>query len=146
MDTAFRDVITACATRPRPGQDGTWITGEMSDAYCELHRQGFAHSVEARLDGRLVGGLYGVAIGGIFFGESMYADAPDASKIAFVELIRQLGRWGFALVDCQVHTEHLERFGAREWRRRRFLDALEAALTAPTRRGVWTFDEEATTD
>ncbi len=115
LDTAFRDVVEACAAVPRPGQDGTWITAEMIDAYVELHRRGVAHSAEAFRDGQLAGGLYGVSLGGAFFGESMFAEAPDASKVAFVTLVRQLERWGIDLVDCQVRTEHLARFGASEW-------------------------------
>lgn len=137
LDTAFADVIGACAEVPRPGQHGTWITDEMRAAYVELHRQGYAHSAEAWLDGRLVGGLYGVSLGGAFFGESMFARAADASKVAFVTLVDQLRRWDIGLIDCQVHTEHLERFGATEWPRERFLAALAAALEKPTRPGPW---------
>lgn len=141
LDTAFREVITHCAERERPGQSGTWITPEMIDAYCELHRLGFAHSAEAWVDGRLVGGLYGVSLGAAFFGESMFALAPDASKLAFVTLVEQLRAWGIGLIDCQVYTDHLARFGAREWPRAAFLAALEEALESPTRRGLWRFDE-----
>lgn len=140
LDTAFREVITACASVPRPGQDGTWIVPEMVEAYVELHRLGFAHSVEARRDGELLGGLYGVSLGGAFFGESMFAKGPDASKCAFVALVRQLPRWGIELVDCQVHTEHLDRFGAEEWPRGRYLAALSKALRKKDRRGPWRFD------
>jgi leucyl/phenylalanyl-tRNA--protein transferase len=140
LDRAFVDVVRACARTPRPGQRGTWITGEMIDAYVELHRLGFAHSAEAWQGGELCGGLYGVSLGGAFFGESMFARRPDASKVAFVTLVAQLARWDIDLVDCQVHTEHLERFGATEWPRRRFLAALEGALTRPTRRGQWALD------
>ena len=147
MDTAFREVITACRDTPRPGQDGTWITPDMLEAYCALHRLGFAHSVEAWATAdedergeQLVGGLYGISLGRAFFGESMFAHAPDASKIAFVRFVRQLADWRFDLVDCQVTTEHLARFGATEWRRAAFLDALDQALAAETRRGAWRFD------
>jgi len=140
LDTAFRDVIEACALVPRPDQDGTWITEEMVDAYVELHRLGIAHSAEAWKDGELVGGLYGVSLGAAFFGESMFAIAPDASKVAFVTLVRQLERWGIDLIDCQVKTSHLARFGATEWPRARFLEALRAAMEKPTRKGVWRFD------
>lgn len=143
LDTAFRAVIEACARVPRPDQDGTWITDEMLDAYVELHRLGFAHSAEAWLDGALVGGLYGVSLGAAFFGESMFANAPDASKVAFVTLVRQLERWGIELIDCQVKTEHLTRFGATEWPRARFLKALEEALEKPTRKGGWQIEEKA---
>jgi leucyl/phenylalanyl-tRNA--protein transferase len=140
LDTAFGAVMAACALAPRPGQDGTWITADMIEAYEVLHAQGLAHSAEAWRDGVLVGGLYGVALGAMFFGESMFAEAEDASKIAFAALVEQLVRWGFTHVDCQVYTEHLARFGAGEWPRSRYLKVLRAALTKPTRRGVWRFD------
>ena len=140
LDTAFPEVIAACARAARPDQDGTWITAEMEQAYGELHRKGFAHSAEAWADGKLAGGVYGVSLGGVFFGESMFTLVPDASKVAFVTLVRQLQAWGFSLVDCQVYTENLDRFGATEWPRRRFLGALRQALTAPTRPGRWSFD------
>lgn len=152
MDTAFREVVTACAQTPRPGQRGTWITDEMLEAYCTLHRLGFAHSVEAWLDPpadgsapgepQLVGGLYGVSLGAAYFGESMFAHADDASKVAFATFVRQLQVWGIQLVDCQVHTRHLERFGATQWPRRKFLKTLRRVLDArPTRQGRWRFDE-----
>ena len=141
LDTAFSRVIAGCGSVPRPGQPGTWITPAMKEAYVGLHRQGLAHSVEAWAEERLVGGLYGVSLGAVFFGESMFARAPDASKVAFVALVRQLARWGIGLVDCQVYTEHLARFGAVEWPRRRFLAALEGALARPTRPGPWRFDD-----
>lgn len=140
LDTAFREVVDACAATPRPGQAGTWITDEMKDAYVELHRRGFAHSAEAWVDDRLAGGLYGVSLGAAFFGESMFAHEPEASKVAFVAFTEQLHRWGVALIDCQVYTEHLARFGAREWPRAGFLAALREALGAPTRPGPWSFD------
>ncbi len=150
MDTAFADVIAACRETPRPDQDGTWITPDMLTAYRQLHALGFAHSVEAwqtdpDSEGgvRLVGGLYGLSLGRAFFGESMFAHAPDASKIAFAALVRQLARWEFDFVDCQVTTEHLARFGATEWRRDAFLDALARALDDSTRRGRWAFDAVA---
>ena len=142
FDSAFADVVQACAQAPRPGQDGTWITDAMRQAYTELHRQGYAHSAEAWEEGRLVGGLYGVSLGGAFFGESMFAVRPDASKVAFVTLVRELARQDFDLIDCQVHTEHLERFGAEPWPRARFLDALARTLERPTRRGVWQLEED----
>jgi leucyl/phenylalanyl-tRNA---protein transferase len=138
LDTAFPRVIAACAEAARPGQDGTWITEDMKAAYIELHRRGYAHSAEAWNGNRLVGGLYGVSLGSAFFGESMFARAPDASKIAFVTLVERMKEMGISLIDCQVHTEHLERFGAQEWPRRRFLGALATALNAPTQRGTWT--------
>jgi leucyl/phenylalanyl-tRNA--protein transferase len=141
LDTAFAQVIEACARTPRPGQPGTWITEAMRHAYVELHRRGLAHSVESWREGRLLGGLYGVSLGAAFFGESMFARAPDASKVAFATLVDQLVRWGITLVDCQVHSEHLARFGAREWTRRRYLAALRKALERPTRAGPWRFDD-----
>ena len=142
LDTAFTQVIEACADMPREDQDGTWITDEMMDAYIELHRQGFAHSAEAWRGNQLVGGLYGVSLGGAFFGESMFAHATDASKIAFVTLVQQLAAWNIDLIDCQVHTDHLARFGAREWPRDTFLAALQQALCAPTRIGPWRLDDQ----
>lgn len=140
LDTAFRQVMRGCSEKERPNQDGTWITDEMIEGYVALHRRGLAHSVEAWRGDELVGGLYGVSLGGAFFGESMFAEAPDASKVAFATLVRQLDRWGFDFVDCQVHTEHLERFGAVEWSRTRFLAALKKALKKPTRVGPWRLD------
>lgn len=141
LDTAFAEVIKACAAIFRPGQAGTWITDEMQLAYLDLHRQGHAHSVEAWKGEELVGGLYGVSLGAAFFGESMFATQPDASKIAFARLVEQLQAWGIELIDCQVHTEHLENFGATEWPRQRFLDSLKSALQSQTRLGPWRFDE-----
>lgn len=137
-DTAFRRVITECSRVPRPGQSGTWITEEMMESYVTLHEAGFAHSVEAWAEGELKGGLYGVSLGAAFFGESMFALAPDASKVAFVTAAERFQGWGFQLIDCQVETEHLARFGAENWPRRRFLSALARALKEPTRRGKWT--------
>jgi leucyl/phenylalanyl-tRNA--protein transferase len=140
LDTAFARVIEACAQVPRDGQDGTWITDEMTRAYIKLYELGFAHSAEAWQGDSLVGGLYGVCLGGAFFGESMFAHAADASKIAFVTLIRQLEAWNIDLIDCQVYTEHLSRFGAAEWPRHEFLAALHDVLPRPTRRGRWRLD------
>lgn len=140
MDQAFEDVVQACATIPRPNQDGTWITAEMQAAYQELHELGIAHSVEAWEDDSLVGGLYGVSLGGAFFGESMFARRGDASKLAFVRLVLQLASWRFRLIDCQVETEHLHRFGARDLPLDGFLKRLDSALALPTRRGQWVFD------
>jgi leucyl/phenylalanyl-tRNA---protein transferase len=127
-DTAFSEVLTACAESPRPGQDGTWITTEMHAAYVALHRLGHAHSVEAWKDGELVGGLYGVALGRVFFGESMFTRAPDASKAAFATIARALFDAGCLLIDCQVETDHLARFGAADIPRRRFLHLLGPAV------------------
>jgi leucyl/phenylalanyl-tRNA--protein transferase len=141
MDTDFRAVIEACRETPRPQQQGTWITQDMIDAYVVLFELGFAHSVEAWQGERLVGGLYGVSLGRAFFGESMFAHAPDASKLAFAAFVRQLEGWDFEFVDCQVETEHLVRFGAKNWSRQDFLEWLARALEADTRRGAWRFDE-----
>jgi leucyl/phenylalanyl-tRNA--protein transferase len=136
-DTAFEAVMRACAAASRPGQDGTWISEEMVAAYGGLHDMGHAHSVEAWRDGRLVGGIYGVALGGAFFGESMFHHERDASKAALVGLARRLERWGFALLDCQVETDHLLRMGARSIPRERFLAELEEALSRGGRPGSW---------
>ena len=135
-DTAFRDVIQNCRM-PRGDQDGTWITAPMVEAYCELHRAGIAHSVETWLDGELVGGLYGVALGRAFFGESMFMRATDASKVALVALVRQLERWGFGLVDCQMKTAHLASFGAREIPRAEFTRRLRELIHYPPVPAPW---------
>jgi leucyl/phenylalanyl-tRNA---protein transferase len=144
LDTAFEHVVRRCAEIPRRGEAGTWITDDMADAYVRLHELGFAHSAEAWQDGALAGGLYGVSLGASFFGESMFADRPDASKAALAVLAHQLAVWRFDLIDCQVHTDHLARFGAREWSRKRFLTALKRSLEAPTRRGPWKLDAPCT--
>ncbi len=146
LDTAFPQVIETCATIFRPDQFDTWITDDMLSAYCRLHELGFAHCAEAWLDGELVGGLYGVSLGAAFFGESMFAKADNASKIAFVTLVQQLRTWDIHLIDCQVHTDHLARFGAEQWPRRRFLRALEDALDKPTRRGKWRLPDQVNDD
>jgi leucyl/phenylalanyl-tRNA--protein transferase len=142
LDEAFEDVIDACARAPRPGQRGTWITDEMKAAYAELHRLGFAHSAEAWSGGDLIGGVYGVSLGGVFFGESMFARAADASKLAFVALVEQLARWKIDLIDSQVETPHLARFGARPVPRARYLELLRRELSKPTRRGRWSFEPQ----
>lgn len=139
FDTAFDRVVEACASVERPGQDGTWINDDMVEAYARLHTLGFAHSVEAWDAGELVGGLYGVSLGGGFFGESMFALAPDASKVAFASLAQQLEAWGFDFIDCQLENDHVNRFGAQAWPRRRFLGALAETLRRPTLRGRWVF-------
>ena len=139
MDTAFADVMAACA-EPRRGQDGTWITDEMTDAYGRLAALGYAHSVESWSDGELAGGLYGVAIGRMFFGESMFARRSDASKVAFVTLVGQLRRWGFALIDCQMATAHLASLGAREIPRADFLAHVRHLVGQPGVPSPWTFD------
>lgn len=137
LDRAFPEVIDACARVKRPGQRDTWITAEMKRAYVELHRLGLAHSAEAWHEDRLAGGLYGVSLGGAFFGESMFTRVPDASKAAFVVVVEQLRDWGITLVDSQVHTDHVARFGATEWSRRDYLVALKKALRKKTRQGRW---------
>jgi leucyl/phenylalanyl-tRNA--protein transferase len=136
-DTAFEAVVEACAEAPRPGQDGTWITSEMRAAYGTLNRMGHAHSVEAWKEGQLLGGLYGVAVGRLFFGESMFSRAPDASKAAFASAARALFAAGCLLIDCQVETEHLARFGAQDMPRRRFLQRLAAGVDGPPLHGVF---------
>lgn len=140
FDTAFGEVIRSCGATERPGQRGTWVTPELIRGYEGLHVHGVAHSIEAWQGDTLVGGLYGVSLGAAFFGESMFALAPDASKIAFATLLANLATWGFAMVDCQVYTEHLARFGAEEWPRDLFLSQLQECLSAPTRRGPWTLE------
>ena len=140
VDTDFAGVIRGCSATPRPGQRGTWITPALREGFSRLHELGYAHSVEAWRDGALVGGLYGLSLGGAFFGESMFAVEPDASKVAFTTLLGNLTQWGFDFVDCQTRTDHLERFNAVPWPRARFLAALDASLAKPTRVGRWTFD------
>ncbi|HWA13391.1 MAG TPA: leucyl/phenylalanyl-tRNA--protein transferase [Burkholderiales bacterium] len=129
-DTSFRQVIEACAA-PRPGQDGTWITADMMAAYSELHARGIAHCIEAWRGGELAGGLYGIALGRAFYGESMFSCATDASKVAFVALVRQLQAWNFGLVDCQMSTRHLASLGAREIPRAQFARLLAELVHYP---------------
>ena len=141
LDRCFRDVMQHCAgPRPQYPDGGTWITAEMLQAYQRLHELGYAHSVETRQEGQLVGGLYGVALGGAFFAESMFARASDASKVALVSLVRQLQAWGFRLMDCQQSSPHVLALGAESIPRRDFLAHLNAALTLPDRQGHWQFD------
>lgn len=136
FDTAFGAVMEACA-EPRPGQPGTWITADIRAAYEELHALGYAHSIETWIDGELAGGLYGVALGRVFYGESMFARARDASKIAFAHLVEELRVRGFEIVDCQMHTEHLESLGAREIGRDEFLLHLERLIDSGAPSGRW---------
>lgn len=124
FDTAFSEVIRECARAPRRGQKGSWIVPEMIEAYETLHALGHAHSVEAYQDGELVGGLYGVCVGGMFCGESMFAKVSDASKAALATLVEKLREWGFDCIDCQVPTEHLKSLGAKEVSREVFLQRL----------------------
>lgn len=137
-DTDFRSVIRQCQQAIRRGQRGTWITEEMLEAYCDLHQLGFAHSVEVRQEGQLVGGLYGISLGNIFFGESMFSKVSNASKAGFITLVRDLQKQTFALIDCQVHTQHLESMGAEEIPRKKYIGLLEKGLEADTLRGKWT--------
>lgn len=138
FDTDFEAVIGGCAKTPRPLGDGTWLVWDMVEAYCRLHDEGLAHSVEAWRDGRLVGGLYGVALGRAFFGESMFYREPNASKVAFVELCRVLHAWGFEFIDCQQVTPHMQALGAVSTPRSEFRMRLRSALEHPTRKGPWT--------
>ncbi|MDP6377285.1 MAG: leucyl/phenylalanyl-tRNA--protein transferase [Pseudomonadales bacterium] len=149
FDRAFAEVIRQCAA-PRNDDSGTWITTGMQRAYMELHHQGFAHCVEVWREGELVGGLYGVSLGRMFFGESMFSRERDASKIAFVQLCRQLEAWEFNLIDCQLTNDHLVRLGAWEMPRNRFLEELAANRRLPSRVGSWdshegTCDDQGTT-
>ena len=142
-DTSFRDVMQACSTAPRDRQNGTWIVPGIVEAYCRLHELGYAHSVETWMDGKLAGGLYGVAIGKMFYGESMFHKATDASKIAFVHLVRWLKKQGYGMIDCQMHTSHLERFGAREIARSEFAARLTELVNLPNTLTPWQFDDAA---
>jgi leucyl/phenylalanyl-tRNA---protein transferase len=136
-DRAFDEVIAGCAAVPRPGQNGTWITAEMREAYNELHGLGYAHSVETWFEGKLVGGIYGVSLGKAFFGESMFHRKTNASKVALTALVEKLKSWDFHFLDAQMTTEHMMSLGAREISRRLFLKQLGSALEHPTRRGKW---------
>jgi leucyl/phenylalanyl-tRNA--protein transferase len=138
-DTHFREVITACA-EPRDGQPGTWIGEDMMAAYGTLHERGIAHSIETWIDGELAGGLYGVALGRMFYGESMFTRATDASKIALVHLVRQLARWNFGMIDCQMYTPHLASLGAREIPRGEFMRKLQELVNYSQQPGRWTLD------
>jgi leucyl/phenylalanyl-tRNA--protein transferase len=136
-DKDFASVIRHCATIPRAGQDGTWITRDMLKAYLKLHREGFAHSVETWYDGKLVGGLYGVSLGKAFFGESMYFHMRDASKFAFYHLVQVLKHWNFELIDAQQDTEHMRSLGAIIMAREEFMEKLGNAVSQPTYKGNW---------
>ncbi|MDD2700039.1 MAG: leucyl/phenylalanyl-tRNA--protein transferase [Sideroxydans sp.] len=138
-DSAFEQVMRACAA-PRDGQDGTWIQEEMVQAYCELHRLGYAHSVETWMDDELVGGLYGVSIGKMFYGESMFSRRSDASKIALAHLCAQLQRWDFGMIDCQMNTAHLASLGAREIPRQTFIDEIARLTALPMQAASWQFE------
>ena len=136
LDTSFRAVMQACAA-PRTDGAGTWISDEIVASYSALHELGFAHSVETWIDGELAGGFYGVALGGVFFGESMFARRTDASKIAFAHFVPWLERQNFELIDCQMRTHHLTRFGGREIPRREFCARLESLVALPRPAGLW---------
>ena len=138
-DRDFRQVIMECRG-PRRGVHDTWITPQMVEAYLDLHKAGYAHSIETWIDGRLAGGLYGVAIGHAFFGESMFTRVTDASKIALVTLTRQLLAWNFGIIDCQMRTEHLASFGAREIPRDEFAQRLVELVDYASVSGPWTLE------
>jgi leucyl/phenylalanyl-tRNA--protein transferase len=137
FDAAFADVMRACATVPRDGQRGTWITGALADTYLELHARGFAHSCEAWHGARLVGGVFGIAIGDAFFADSMFHTVRDASKVALVSLARRLAAAGYALIDCQLPTDHLATLGFQSWPRARYLRELAKAVRAKREPEKW---------
>ena len=137
FDTQFEKVISSCSKTPRTDQDGTWITREMKQAYIQLHKLGFAHSVETYINNELVGGLYGISLGRAFFGESMFFKKRDASKIALYFLVQKLKEWDFHLIDAQVETGHLKSMGAQLVSRQKFLILLNLALNFPTIKGKW---------
>jgi leucyl/phenylalanyl-tRNA--protein transferase len=141
IDSAFTEVMHGCAL-PRSDGAGTWITQDMIDAYYRLHQLGYAHSIETWIDGKLAGGLYGMAIGRAFFGESMFARVSDASKIAFAHLVHQLARWQFGMIDCQMNTAHLARFGAREIPRSEFSQNLTELVNYPSPAIPWQFEDD----
>jgi leucyl/phenylalanyl-tRNA--protein transferase len=141
VDTAFTEVMRGCAM-PRSDEAGTWITLDIIAAYSELHRLGHAHSVETWIDGELAGGLYGVSLGRAFYGESMFARVSDASKIAFAHLVHQLARWQFGMIDCQMNTAHLARFGAREISRAEFSRKLTELVNYPRPAVSWQFEND----
>ena len=138
FDTCFSEVINACKTVDRKEQDGTWITDEMKNAYIKLHELGLAHSVEVFKDDCLVGGLYGISLGKVFFGESMFANESNASKVGFITLVQHLKERGFEIIDCQVYTQHLESLGGIEVPRKEFMHYLRSALSADTLKSKWT--------
>ena len=140
MDQAFAEVISECAQIRAENNEGTWIVEDMIKAYCTLHESGYAHSVEAWYKGELAGGLYGVSLGKSFFGESMFTRISNASNAAFVKLVEYLKALSFDMIDCQVSTEHMIRFGAKEIPRDRFLQQLKESLGEPTIKGKWSFE------
>ena len=136
INKAFNQVISACA-KPRSYSEGTWISDDIKQAYSRLHQSGYAHSAEAWLNGELVGGLYGIALGKVFFGESMFHTYTDASKVVFVSLVEQLKAWDYQVIDCQVHSEHLASLGAINCERNRFIDLLNQYCDEPANEGAW---------
>ena len=143
FDHDFPATIAACSKTPRLGQDGTWISPEMMNAYIRLHELGWAHSVETYVEGDLVGGLYGLAIGRMFYGESMFSRRSNASKIAFAHLIRLLDKQQFGIIDCQMRTEHLASLGGREIERSKFLGHLRALTVMIPARSDWRSENPA---
>lgn len=139
FDLEFEKVIDECSVTPRKEQEGTWITREMKSAYLRLHEAGFAHSVEAWLDNKLVGGLYGVSLGRAFFGESMFHKETNASKVALFHLVERLMEWEYEIIDAQVYTNHLESLGGELIPRDQYLRMLEKALVKPCKIGLWEF-------
>ena len=137
FDTCFRDVITKCSRSDRRGQDGTWITDDMVQAYIKLHDEGYAHSVETFHEGKLVGGLYGVSLGGVFFGESMFFEMSNASKVALFYLVEKLREWEFDFIDSQVPNDHMKSMGGKEVERARFLELLKKSLHKNSKIGYW---------
>jgi len=140
-DSAFEQVMRACAA-PRKTQHGTWIHEEMIASYSALHRMGYAHSIETWMDDELVGGLYGIAIGRMFYGESMFSRRSDASKIALAHLAAQLSRWNFGLIDCQMNTPHLASLGAREIPRKEFINRAQELIHYTNRESPWKFEHD----
>jgi leucyl/phenylalanyl-tRNA--protein transferase len=138
FDQAFQDVIRQCGEVRRRSGEGTWLVPEMIEAYRGLHLQGYAHSVETWLDGELVGGLYGLALGRVFFGESMFSLRSDASKVALAQLVQWLREWSYEIIDCQVETQHLKRFGAREIPRPIFLGIVMRGVDREPHPSAWT--------
>ncbi|WP_374424811.1 leucyl/phenylalanyl-tRNA--protein transferase [Chromobacterium sp.] len=138
VDTAFREVMAACA-EPRGQQQGTWIVPEMVEAYCRLHQLGYAHSFETWVDGELVGGLYGIGLGLMFYGESMFSRRSNASKLAFIHMVRHLQEQGVTMIDCQMHTRHLQSLGAKLVSRQTFLATLKENARRAQPAAMWNY-------
>ena len=137
FDTHFNEVVTACAKSNRKGEVGTWINKEIKTVFSEFHQSGLAHSIEVWENDKLVGGLYGLSLGSMFFGESMFSQVPNASKFGFITLVNWLKLKNFTLIDCQVHTDHLGSLGAKGIPRKKFLELLETGLQQPALQGKW---------